>query len=152
MDGVARIKVFYSICLDYRNTSGHTVLTLKRTFVDCSINLTIINRRDNSLWIELLEWSYWMNYKIREQLGLRVKLAEVVLNNSLLHEQIDRAFLLLSLALKFNNKILIFGNGGSAAEAQHFAAELVCMFEKNRRAFPAIALTTDSSILTAQSN
>ena len=87
-----------------------------------------------------------MNYKIREQLGLRVKLAEVVLNNSLLHEQIDRAFLLLSLALKFNNKILIFGNGGSAAEAQHFAAELVCMFEKKRRALPAIALTTDSSI------
>lgn len=49
-------------------------------------------------------------------------------------------------------KILIFGNGGSAAEAQHFAAELVCMFEKKRYALPAIALTTDSSILTAQSN
>src|SRR3989338_971993 len=49
-------------------------------------------------------------------------------------------------------KILIFGNGGSAAEAQHFAAELVCQFEKRRKAIPAIALTTDSSILTAQSN
>ena len=49
-------------------------------------------------------------------------------------------------------KVIIFGNGGSAAEAQHFAAELVCQFEKKRQAIPAIALTTDSSILTAQSN
>lgn len=55
-------------------------------------------------------------------------------------------------AISAGNKILIFGNGGSAAEAQHFAAELVCQFEKKRRAIPAIALTTDSSILTAQSN
>lgn len=90
--------------------------------------------------------------KIKDQLGLRIKLAEVVLNDSLLHKQVDKAYLLLSQAIRTNNKILIFGNGGSAAEAQHFAAELVCMFEKERRAFPAIALTTDSSILTAQSN
>ena len=55
-------------------------------------------------------------------------------------------------AISAGRKILIFGNGGSAAEAQHFAAELVCQFEKKRRAIPAIALTTDSSILTAQSN
>ena len=59
---------------------------------------------------------------------------------------------ILSEAIKRGGKILIFGNGGSAAEAQHFAAELVCMFEKRRKAIPAIALTTDSSILTAQSN
>src|SRR3989338_9932995 len=59
---------------------------------------------------------------------------------------------ILSEAIKRGGKILIFGNGGSAAQAQHFAAELVCMFEKRRRALPAIALTTDSSILTAQSN
>lgn len=55
-------------------------------------------------------------------------------------------------AVSMDGKVLIFGNGGSAAEAQHFAAELVCQFEKKRRAIPAIALTTDSSILTAQSN
>lgn len=55
-------------------------------------------------------------------------------------------------AISAGRKILIFGNGGSAAEAQHFAAELVCQFEKKRRALPAIALTTDSSILTAESN
>lgn len=55
-------------------------------------------------------------------------------------------------AILDGKKVLIFGNGGSAAEAQHFAAELVCQFEKKRRAIPAIALTTDSSVLTAQSN
>jgi len=55
-------------------------------------------------------------------------------------------------ALKVGRKILVFGNGGSAAEAQHFAAELVNRFLKERRAIPAIALTTDTSALTAIAN
>jgi len=50
------------------------------------------------------------------------------------------------------NKILVMGNGGSAADAQHFAAELVNCFLIERRPLPAIALTTDSSIMTAISN
>jgi D-sedoheptulose 7-phosphate isomerase len=50
------------------------------------------------------------------------------------------------------NKILICGNGGSAGDAQHFAAEIVGRFEKERRAYPAVALTTDTSILTAVGN
>jgi D-sedoheptulose 7-phosphate isomerase len=49
-------------------------------------------------------------------------------------------------------KVLIFGNGGSAADAQHIAAEFVVRYRQNRRALPAIALTTDTSILTAHSN
>jgi D-sedoheptulose 7-phosphate isomerase len=55
-------------------------------------------------------------------------------------------------ALLAGNKVLVCGNGGSAADAQHFAAELVCRFEAERRELPCIALTTDSSILTAWSN
>lgn len=55
-------------------------------------------------------------------------------------------------ALGTGRKVLIMGNGGSAADAQHFAAELVGRFLINRRALPAIALTTDSSILTAIGN
>lgn len=55
-------------------------------------------------------------------------------------------------ALKAGKKILFFGNGGSAADAQHLAAELVVRYRLNRRALPAIALTTDTSILTAHSN
>jgi D-sedoheptulose 7-phosphate isomerase len=55
-------------------------------------------------------------------------------------------------ALKSGNKILLCGNGGSAADAQHIAAELVGRYELKRRAFPSIALTTDTSALTAVSN
>jgi len=55
-------------------------------------------------------------------------------------------------ALKSGNKILLCGNGGSAADAQHIAAELVGRYEQQRRAFPAISLTTDTSALTALSN
>jgi len=56
------------------------------------------------------------------------------------------------VAYRSGKKVLLIGNGGSAADAQHLAAELVGRFELQRKAFPAIALTTDSSILTAVSN
>jgi D-sedoheptulose 7-phosphate isomerase len=55
-------------------------------------------------------------------------------------------------ALANGSKILACGNGGSAADAQHFAAELIGRFERERPGLPAIALTTDSSILTAIGN
>jgi D-sedoheptulose 7-phosphate isomerase len=55
-------------------------------------------------------------------------------------------------SLETGGKLLIFGNGGSAADAQHIAAEFVVRYRRNRRALPAIALTTDTSILTAGSN
>ena len=67
-------------------------------------------------------------------------------------EDIENCAKLLCTALKNGNKILVMGNGGSAADAQHFAAELVGRFLKNRAALPAIALTTDTSILTAVAN
>jgi len=54
--------------------------------------------------------------------------------------------------LKQGNKILIFGNGGSAADAQHIAAEIIGRYKTERKGLPAIALTTDSSVLTAISN
>jgi len=59
---------------------------------------------------------------------------------------------ILSQCILNNGKILICGNGGSAADSQHFAAEIVGRFYFNRQALPAIALTTDSSILTAIAN
>ncbi|SMC10149.1 D-sedoheptulose 7-phosphate isomerase [Nitratiruptor tergarcus] len=55
-------------------------------------------------------------------------------------------------ALKNQKKIMLCGNGGSAADAQHIAAELVGRFKKERRGLPAIALTTDTSALTAIGN
>jgi len=59
---------------------------------------------------------------------------------------------ILSAALKDGKKVLVFGNGGSAADAQHFSAELVNRFRDDRPALAAIALTTDSSILTSIAN
>ncbi len=55
-------------------------------------------------------------------------------------------------AMRAGGKLLIFGNGGSAADAQHIAAELAFKMGRERQALPAIALTTDSSLLTAISN
>ena len=54
--------------------------------------------------------------------------------------------------LNNNGKILICGNGGSASDAQHFAAELVCRYERDRKALAAIALTADTAVLTAAGN
>ena len=65
---------------------------------------------------------------------------------------IEKAGDLLSRTIAQKHKILICGNGGSASDAQHFAAELIGRFEKERAAWPAIAMTTDTSILTAIGN
>ena len=55
-------------------------------------------------------------------------------------------------SIKKGNKIIFFGNGGSAADSQHLAAELVCKYKKIRKAIPAISLSTDTSILTSIGN
>lgn len=67
-------------------------------------------------------------------------------------ESVARASALVTGALRTGGKILFAGNGGSAADAQHLATELVVRFVVNRRALPAIALTTDTSALTAIGN
>jgi D-sedoheptulose 7-phosphate isomerase len=66
---------------------------------------------------------------------------------------VERAAQLIIDALKTGHKLLLFGNGGSACDAQHVAGELVNIFcNKNRKPLPAIALTTDGSILTSIAN
>ena len=59
---------------------------------------------------------------------------------------------LIIKTLKKGNKIILFGNGGSASDAQHIAAELVVKYKKKRRSIPAISLSTDTSTLTAIGN
>jgi D-sedoheptulose 7-phosphate isomerase len=81
-----------------------------------------------------------------EGIELRRRMAET------LPAQIARAGEALAAALKSGRKVLSCGNGGSAADAQHFAAELVGRFERERPGLPAIALTTDTSALTAIAN
>jgi len=77
-----------------------------------------------------------------------------------LHERVSaeqsgplvRAATLVASALAAGRSVLVFGNGGSAGDAQHFAAELVGRFVRERRGLPAIALAADSSVLTAIGN
>ena len=66
--------------------------------------------------------------------------------------EIERSGEMICSALYQGHKVLLCGNGGSAADAQHIAAELVGRYELQRRAWPSIALTTDTSALTALSN
>ena len=67
-------------------------------------------------------------------------------------QPVSQAIELMFMALSNGNRILACGNGGSAADCQHFASELVGRFERERLPLPAMALSTDSSILTAVSN
>ncbi len=71
---------------------------------------------------------------------------------AVLARPIEQAIELMFHALSNGNKILACGNGGSAADCQHFAAELVGRFERERLPLPALALTTDTSIMTAIAN
>lgn len=87
---------------------------------------------------------------IKQMLMDNIKATENVIENNL--KQIEKAGNILVNALKNGNKLLICGNGGSAAQSQHFAAEMVVKFERKRRPLPALALTTDSSNLTAGTN
>ena len=78
--------------------------------------------------------------------------AECIKKATNLSEMVEKAIKEIINCLKKGNKIIIFGNGGSAADAQHIAAEFVSKFKKDRKSFPAIALTTDTSILTSIGN
>ena len=67
-------------------------------------------------------------------------------------ELIEQAINLICESLRNNNKVLLMGNGGSAADAQHIAGELIGRVKLERSSIPAIALTTDTSIITAVGN
>ena len=89
---------------------------------------------------------------IEEHLRKSVELKTKILNDSSLLTMIKKVSLAIIEAYRNKKKLILFGNGGSAADAQHIAAELVNRFELERIALPAIALTTDTSILTSIAN
>ena len=78
--------------------------------------------------------------------------SNIILNSENLSEKIEKTINEIIKCFNTKNKIIIFGNGGSAADAQHIVAEFIGRFQKERKSLPAIALTTDSSILTSLSN
>lgn len=89
--------------------------------------------------------------KVKKTIEESIEVKQNLLQEKYIKE-IEKAGKTLVAALKNNRTVLIAGNGGSAADAQHFAGELVNRFLTDRQALPAIALTCDSSILTSISN
>ena len=85
---------------------------------------------------------------VRESLLVK----EAILGDHQLLETVASVGEKMVLALRDGKKLFFFGNGGSAADAQHLAAEFVGRFNRQRRALPAIALTTNTSVLTSISN
>lgn len=91
-----------------------------------------------------------MREKIKDILSESIQVKEELLRSKL-SDIVEIAGLMID-CLKNKGKIIIFGNGGSAADSQHLAAELVGRFKKERGGLAAIALTTNTSILTAVAN
>ena len=86
------------------------------------------------------------SYALRDLANLANRVAEE------LGPQLDVALGLVEDTVKAGGTLFFCGNGGSAADAQHLATEYVVRYMRNRQAYPAVALTTDSSLLTAASN
>ena len=80
------------------------------------------------------------------------KTSGIILGLESIIPDINKVIEIISKCLISGNKVILFGNGGSASDAEHIAAELVGKFNFNRSSLPALALTTNSSILTSISN
>ena len=78
--------------------------------------------------------------------------SRVIRDSVLLAPSIEKSIQTIVKCLKKGNKVVLFGNGGSAADAQHIAAEFIGRFKINRKSLPAIALSNNSSTITAISN
>ncbi len=89
---------------------------------------------------------------IRDILKESITAKAYLLYDDALVDKIEQAARRIITTIKRGGKVLICGNGGSAADSQHLAAELTGRFERERRALPAVALTTDTSSLTALAN
>ncbi len=92
-----------------------------------------------------------MKGTIEENFAEALQLAQAIQSGELI-ERTAKAAEIIAEVLRRGNKVLVAGNGGSAADAQHLVAELVGRFQKERKGFPAVALTTNTSLLTALAN
>ena len=92
------------------------------------------------------------NESITNSFNELYEILELVKKDKDFLNEINKTVSLIVKSLKKGNKILFMGNGGSAGDSQHMAAEFICRFIKDRESIPGIALTTDTSVLTAISN
>ncbi|HEX6048038.1 MAG TPA: SIS domain-containing protein [Gemmatimonadaceae bacterium] len=91
---------------------------------------------------------------MRDEIGRRLRelAATASATAETLGPEVERAAVMMRDVVRGGGTLFFCGNGGSAADAQHLATEYVVRYMRNRRAFPAIALTTDTSLLTAAGN
>ena len=93
-----------------------------------------------------------MKYDIRTRIQESIDLKEKILNDDVITAGIEEAVDMIIDTYKRGGKLLLCGNGGSAADAQHLAGELVARFYLERKALPALAFNTNSSVVTAIGN
>ncbi len=93
-----------------------------------------------------------MNHLLKTSIKDSLEVTKLILESPDILKEIESIIQKIILTLKNKKKILFFGNGGSAADSQHMSGEFVSRFMKDRRSLAAIALTTDTSIITSISN
>ena len=93
-----------------------------------------------------------MKTKIKQIIEDSINTKNQILNDDLISDKIQLSVTEIVKSFHHSGRLFLAGNGGSAADSQHLAAEFVVRLYKNRQAFPAMALTTDTSILTAIGN
>jgi D-sedoheptulose 7-phosphate isomerase len=93
-----------------------------------------------------------INERIRLQIAASISVKQEILSSQILIDKIAAVAQVCISAFGRGNRVILAGNGGSAADAQHIAAEFVSRFEFDRPGLPSIALTTDTSMLTAIGN
>ena len=89
---------------------------------------------------------------VRDRVQGSIRVKQVLLSDAVFHELVTRAAMQIVKSLRGGGKVLFCGNGGSAADAQHLAAEFTGRYLKERRALPALALHTNTSSVTAIGN
>jgi D-sedoheptulose 7-phosphate isomerase len=89
---------------------------------------------------------------MKDHIQASISVKEKIRSDTEFLTELERSILVLTNLYKNGGKILIAGNGGSAGDAQHFAAEITCQYKETRKGRPAIALHTDTSALTAWGN
>ena len=110
--------------------------------------MNLVNTMSDKIQIDNGQLDKFWEERVYEHLGLIC----LLIGDNSFFEQIIKVSKVIVTSIKKGGKILICGNGGSAADAQHFAAELVNKFMMERDPLPAIALTTDTSIITSIGN
>jgi D-sedoheptulose 7-phosphate isomerase len=102
--------------------------------------------------VEQKDHSVALRALLRDRIRRSIELKEALLNDDSFHGLVTQVAMRIVNSLGLGGKVFFFGNGGSAADAQHLAAEFTGRFLKERRALPALALSVNSSSLTAIGN